>query len=82
MSRNARSTRSSFLRCLSFTGRSSGSSRPKFAFIGWKCSASAVCTYRYSAPSIVVGGGTTGASPRRRRARLIPARIPVAADSV
>src|SRR5207237_6968642 len=47
ISPSARSTRSSFFFCLSFTGRSSGSSRPKFAFIGWKGSGSAVCTSRY-----------------------------------
>src|SRR5204862_299550 len=82
MSRSARSTSCSRFFCLSFTGRSSGSSSPKFAFIGWKCAGSALCTYRYNAPSIVVGGGTTGASPASSRARLIPARIPVAADSV
>src|SRR6266480_4120062 len=78
----ARSANISLFFCLSFTGRSSGSTSPKLAFIGWKCSGSAECTYRYSAPSIVVGGGTRGASPASRRARLIPARIPVAADSV
>src|SRR6266513_2869132 len=82
MSASARSTSCSLFFCLSFTGRSSGSSNPKFAFIGWKCAGSALCTYRYNAPSIVVGGGTTGASPASSRARLIPARIPVAADSV
>jgi len=46
----------------------SGSSSPKFAFIGWKCRGSASRRYRYSPPSIVVGGGTVAGRPASRRA--------------
>src|SRR5438552_14348792 len=44
MSWRARCTSSSRFFCLSFTGRSSGSTSPKFSFIGWKCAGSALCT--------------------------------------
>src|SRR5256885_472350 len=44
MSASARSANISLFFCLSFTGRPSGSTSPKLAFIGWKCSGSAECT--------------------------------------
>ena len=64
------------------TGRSSCGSRPKFAFVGWKSPGSASRRYARSAPSIVVGAGISGSSPRSTRARLSPARRPVPSDSV
>src|SRR6476646_4521103 len=68
---NARSAKRSRLMRLSFTRSDRSSSNPKFAFIGWKCAGSASRRYRYRAPIIVVGGGTTGASPGSMRDRLI-----------
>src|SRR5690242_7840659 len=81
-SRSARSAISSRLRRLSRTRSWRSSTSPKFAFIGWKCAASASRRYRYSAPSIVVGGGMTGSLPPSMRDRLIPAMSPVALLSV
>src|SRR5690606_40495428 len=58
-----------------------GGKRPKLAFIGWKCFGSAVVMYRARLPIAVSGGKTTGSLPMAKRAALIPAISPDAADS-
>src|SRR5258708_39900122 len=74
-SASARATNPSRFLARSFTGGSSGSSRPKFAFIGWEGAGAPPPRERDRAPSIVLGGGSKGAAPPRERAQIMPARM-------